>query len=129
MMRSILVASLLGCIIVFTACWLRENRVKMTFVNKSDELLCFDLSSADAASGDTCSEIKGRDTTVWRPGCSPSGNQPLTVVLTVGQGGPEVYNRTATCNEWKESGAKFTIQQRGDEFVVTDPLADATPGP
>ena len=128
-MRPILVALLLGCVIVFAACWLSENRVKMTFVNDSDALLCFNLSSAEAARGDSCGEVKSRRTSVWRPGCSPSGSEPLTVVLSLGQGGREIYNRTATCNEWEASGAKFTIEQRGDEFVVTESLPDSTPSP
>ncbi len=127
-MRPILVALLLGCAIVFASC-LAENTVKMTFVNSSDSLLCFDLSSESAARGDFCDEIKPRGTTVWRPGCSQSGEEPLTIVLTIGQGGSEIYKRTATCNEWEESGAKFTIEQRGDELVATDSLPDAIPGP
>ena len=125
-MRPIPVALLLVSVIVFAAC-LTENEVKMTFVNESDALLCFNLSSEHGASGDFCDEVKARDTSVWRPGCSPSGDQPITVVLNVGQGGREIYNRTATCNEWEESGAKFTIEQRGSELVVTDSLPDTTP--
>ncbi len=129
-MRSILIALLLGSVIVFAACWLIDgNTVKMTFVNDSDALLCFNLSSSAAATGDLCGEVKARDTSVWRPGCSPSGEHPITVVLSVGPGGREIYNRTATCNEWEESGAKFTIEQRGDELVITDSLQDATPSP
>ena len=126
-MRSILVALLLGCVIVFSACWVNENEVKLTFVNESDVGLCFNLSSSSVATGDFCGEVKARGKSVWRPGCSPSGDQPITVVLSVGPGGREIYNRTATCNEWEESGAKFTIEQRGDELVVTDSLQDATP--
>ncbi|MCH7999955.1 MAG: hypothetical protein IIA91_10805 [Chloroflexi bacterium] len=121
MMHPILIALLLGCVVIFAAC-LTENDVKMTFVNESDALLCFNLSSEYGASGTFCDKIKPRATSVWRPGCSTSGERPVTVVLNAGQGGREVYNRTATCNEWKESGAKFTIEQRGDEFVVTDSL-------
>src|SRR3990172_13168357 len=105
-MRPILVGLVFGCVIVFVACWLSENRVKMTFVNDSDALLCFNLSSAEAARGDSCGEVKSRGTSVWRPGCSPSGSEPLTVVLSLGPGGREVYNRTATCDEWEASGAK-----------------------
>ena len=129
-MRSILVALLLGSLIVFAACWLIDgNTVKMTFVNDSDSGLCFNLSSSAAASGDFCGEVKARDTSVWRPGCSPSGEQRLTVVLSIGPGGREIYNRTATCNDWEESGAKFVIVQRGDELVVTDSLPDGSPTP
>ncbi len=126
MMRPTLVALLLGCVIILAAC-LTENEVKMTFVNESDALLCFNLSSSSAATGDFCGEVKARDTSVWRPGCSPSGEQPLTVVLSVGPGGREIYNRTATCNEWEDAGATFIIKERGDEFIVTDSLQDGSP--
>ncbi len=120
-MRSVFIALLLGSTIIFAAC-LIEKDVKLTFLNSSDSLLCFNLSSVDAATGDTCSEIKPRGTSVWRPGCSPAGSEPLTVVLTVGPGGREVYNRTATCNEWEDAMATYIIEQRGGELVVTDSL-------
>ena len=122
MMHPILIALLLGCVIVFSACWLNENEVKLTFVNSSDALLCFNLSSAAAARGEYCDEVKPRGTTAWIPGCSPSGDQLITVVLTVGPGGREVYNRTATCNEWEDALATFIIKQSGDEFFVADSL-------
>ena len=129
MMRPVLVASLLGAIIVFAACWLNDNDVKLTFVNSSDSLLCFESSSASAARGNICEEVKPRGTTVWRPGCSPSGDQLVPVVLTVGQGGREIYNRTATCNEWEDALATFIIKQSGDELVVSDSLPDGSPSP
>ncbi len=131
-MRAILVALLLGSVTFFAACLDSGEQVKLTFVNDSDSRLCFNLSSAGAARGDTCSEVKPRGTSIWRPGCgygTDAERNPLTVVLTVGPGGREIYNRTALCNEWEESGARFTIEQRGDEFVVTDSLQDATPSP
>src|SRR3972149_2129167 len=131
-MGSILVALLLGGLIVGVGCLdeaLGERHIKLTFINSSDSLLCFNLSSAEAARGDSCGEVKSRRTSVWRPRCSPSGSEPLTVVLSLGPGGREVYNRTATCDEWEASGAKFTIEQRGDELVVTDSLPDSTPSP
>ena len=129
-MRPILVALLLGSVIVFSACWLIDGQtVKMTFVNESDSLLCFNSSLADARTFGYCAEVSPRATAVWRPECGQAGKQPLTVVLTVGTRGRQIYNRTATCNEWEESGAKFTIEQRGDELVVTDSLPDSTPGP
>ena len=112
MMRPILVALLLGCVTVFAAC-LRESTIKLTFVNESDSDLCFNLSLADATTFGFCGEVKPRGTTVWRPECSPSGEQPLTVVLTGRPERRQIYSRTATCNEWEESGAKFTIEQPG----------------
>ncbi|MEX0800619.1 MAG: hypothetical protein WD379_05325 [Dehalococcoidia bacterium] len=99
----------------------------MTFINESDSLLCFNLSSAAAARGDTCGEIEPRGTTIWRPECGQAGKQPLTVVLSVGPGGREVYNGTVTCKEWEDSGAKFMIEQRGDELLVTDSLSGSAP--
>lgn len=128
MRRGVFIALLLGSIIVLAAC-LNEKDVKLTFVNSSDSLLCFNLSSSAAATGDFCGEVKARDTSVWRPGCSPSGDQLRTVVLTVGPGGREIYNRTATCNEWENALATFTIKQSGDELVVTDSLPDGSPSP
>jgi hypothetical protein len=125
-MRWIVAAFLLlGFVIVFSACGIDGHIIKLTFVNESDSRLCFNLSSADAARGDSCNEVKPRGTSDWRPECA--SEQPLTVVLSVREGGREIYNRTATCNEWEASGAKFTIEQRGGDFVVTDPLPDAAP--
>ncbi len=127
-MRPILVALLLGWVIVSAAC-LDERTIKLTFVNSSDSLLCFNLSSAAAARGDTCGEVKPRGTTVWRPECGQAGEQPLTVVLSVPPGGREIYNRTATCNEWEDAQATFIIKQRGGELVVADSLPDAITNP
>jgi len=98
----------------------------LTFVNETDSLLCFNV---DAASGEFCDEVKPQAKSVWRPECGQAGKQPLTIVLTLGQGGPEVYNGTATCDEWEDSGGKFMIEQRGGEIVVTDSLPDSAPGP
>ena len=128
-MRSVFIALLLGSIIVFAACWLNDNDVKLTFVNSSDSLLCFNLSSTGAAKVDFCDEVEPRGTSVWRPGCSRPGEEPITVVLTVGQGRREIYNRTATCNEWKDALATFIIKQSGDDFVVSDSLPDGLPSP
>jgi len=123
----ILCALLVISIIAFVACF-PAPPVKLTFVNQSDSLLCFDLSSAGAARDDICDKVKPHARTVWRPECGQAGKQPLTVVLTLGQGGTEVYNRTATCDEWKDSGGKFMIEQRGDGVIVTDSLPNASPG-
>jgi hypothetical protein len=130
MMRSVFIALLLllGSIIVFAAC-LNEKDVKLTFVNSSDSLLCFELSSAGAAEGDICDEVQPRGTTVWRPGCSPSGEKPLTVALTVRPERRQIYDRTATCNEWEDAQATFIIKQSGDELVVSDSLPDGSPSP
>ena len=127
-MRAILIALPLATVIVFSACS-DTTIVKLTFVNNSDSLLCLYGSSSEAATIPCLDEVKPRATTVWRSECDFPKETLMRVVLTVGQGGREIYNRTAICNEWKESGAKFTIEQRGDELVVTDSLPDGTPSP
>jgi hypothetical protein len=53
----------------------------------------------------------------------------ISVILTVGAAGEEIYDRTATCREWKDSGAKIIIDRVDGEFVITDSLPDPTPTP
>ena len=120
--RSVLGALLVISVIVFAAC-LQEPTVKLTFANESDSRLCYYPSPADAASDDFCAEVKARGKTVWRPECGAAGKQPMTVVLTLSQGGREVYNQTATCDEWRDSGGRILIEQHGNELVVTDNLS------
>ncbi|MEX1252890.1 MAG: hypothetical protein WEE64_00980 [Dehalococcoidia bacterium] len=50
------------------------------------------------------------------------------MIITVKEGGREVYRRTASCGEWNDSGKRLIIEQKGDEFIVTDSLPDSTPG-
>ncbi len=126
-MRSILVALLLGSLIVAVGCLdeaLGERRIKLTFVNSTDSLLCFNSYGVDF-----CNEVTPRDTSIWRPGCGLAGEQRLTFFLSTREGRREIYRRTATCNEWEDSGGTFIIKQPGDEFIVTDSLQDATPSP
>ncbi len=143
-MRSVLVASLLGCAIVLTACGLTtfpdEHPLKLTFINTSDSLLCFNTSGTGVG---YCDKVNPRGISFWRPGCGSGKGavrNPITVVLTVKQGDQRVvltekegerriYQRTATCKEWEDSGGTFIIKQRGDELVVTDSLPDATSSP
>jgi hypothetical protein len=109
------------------ACLHEAPRNKLTFVNETDSLLCFNRTSEAAARGDVCSELPADETTVWRPGCGEFDMQP--VVLTVGRGGPEIYKKTVSCDEWEESGGRIVIEQRGDKLVVTDSLTGSTPNP
>ncbi len=131
MMRSVLVASLLGFAIVLTACGLTtypdEHPLKLTFINTSDSLLCFGRSGVDF-----CDKVTARGISFWHPGCGSGKGavrNRITVVLTVKEGGRRIYQRTATCNEWEDAGATFIIKQRGDEFIVTDSLPDGSPNP
>src|SRR3990172_6667499 len=119
-MRSILVALLLGGLIVGVGCLdeaLGERHIKLTFINSSDSLLCFNTSGVVF-----CDEVKPRGISFWRPGCGigkGAGQNPIAVVLTEKEGGRRIYERSATCNEWEDSGGTFIIKQRGDEFIVT----------
>lgn len=123
-MRSIIIALLLGSALVLGACLPDSEQVKLSFENNSDSELCFNLTKVSRG---YCDEVEARGTTVWRPECHLK--QALTIVLSVAEGRREIYNRTATCEEWIASGAKFTIEQRGGELVVTDSLPDASPSP
>ncbi len=129
-MRSVIVALLLGSVIVGVGCLgqaLGEHPIKLTFINSSDTPLCFGRPG-----GRLCAEVKPRGISVWRPGCGigeGAVQNPITVVLIVKEGGRRIYQRTATCEEWEDSGATFIIKQRGDEFIVTDSLPDATSSP
>lgn len=134
-MRPILVALLLGCIIIFaalTACWLKSEDVRFTFDNRTDSLLCYYLSPEAASSARRLQEVKPLAETAWTPGCGSGPGvekNPITVVLTVKQGGRQIYNRTAECRVWQNSDRTFVIEQEGDEFIVTDSLQDASPSP
>jgi hypothetical protein len=131
MKRSVLVASLLGCVIVLTACGLTtfpdEHPLKLTFINTSDSLLCFNAPGLGF-----CDEVKPRGISFWSPGCGSGKGavrNPITVVLSAHEEGIKIYQRTATCKEWEDAGATFIIKQRGDEFIVTDSLPDGTSSP
>ena len=113
-------------IVIFTACGLSfgpdDHPIKLTFINTSDSLLCFNSHGFGF-----CDEVKPRDTSIWRPGCGSgkgAGRNPITVVLSAHEEGIKIYQRTATCNEWEDSGGTFLIKQRGDDFIVTDSLPD-----
>jgi hypothetical protein len=107
-----------------------DTETTLTFVNNTDSLICYFPNSAEAAAGEFCGEVKPRKQTVSRAICA-SGRKidtaATTVVLTVGVQGREIYNRTATCKQWSDSHAKFIIDQREGEFVVTDSLPQTTP--
>src|SRR3989304_7379203 len=101
-MRPVLVASLLGCVTVLTACGLTapdEPPVRLTFVNTTDSLLCFNTSAV------FCDEVKPRGISFWAPGCGfgkGAVDNPITVVLTAKEGERRIYERTAPCNEGED---------------------------
>ena len=73
--------------------------------------------------------MKPRAETHWLRDCDAQRGRPITMIITVKQGGDQIYSRTATCGEWQDSGGRFVIEQEADEFIVTDSLPDSTPSP
>ncbi|MCH7999575.1 MAG: hypothetical protein IIA91_08870 [Chloroflexi bacterium] len=68
----------------------------------------------------------------WGRGCGdgPGAEKArITVILTVKEGGRQIYNRTAECRVWQDSDRIFVIEREGDEFIVTDSLQYAKPSP
>jgi hypothetical protein len=116
------------CIVIFvasTACWFKNVDVQFTFDNRTGSLLCFYPSPADASPGRCSSEIDTMAETIRTVGCGDGPGvekNPITVVLTVKQGGRQIYNRTAECRVWQDSDRTFVIEQRGGEFFVADSL-------
>jgi hypothetical protein len=131
-MRSIFLAPLLGlAAILFAACLNSPVDVEMTFVNRSDSSLCL-YHSSNAPGIDACSEVKANARTVWTTGCGyaeEARSYPITVVLTLGEVGREIYSRTATCKEWQDADATFIIKQIGNEFIITDSLPSVARSP
>jgi hypothetical protein len=126
-MRSALIGLLLGCAIVFAAC---DPAAAITYDNLTGQRLCVYESyrrSAPSATGERgCNEVAPNEKLTYGHGpCS--GDDPVWILITVGPGGKHIYSRFATCEEW--DGEAVTIEQRGDEFAVTDSLPDGTPSP
>ena len=129
---AVLMALLVGVVAVSTACWLNREEVKFTFDNRTDSPLCYEPSPEDASDGRCLQEVRPLAETTWRPGCGygeDADQIPVTVVLTVKEGGRQIYQRTQECRVWQASDGTFVIEQQGDEFVVTDSLSDAIPSP
>ena len=126
--RATIVAGLLlGIFPIATACLLNPEEVDFTFDNRSDSSLCFFRYEEDAAAGGCPQEVKPLAQTSWRPGCGKGRDAdelPLNVILTVAEGAQRVYDRTEKCRFWQDSNRTFIIEQRGDEFVVTDSLPE-----
>ena len=103
--------------------------VGFTFDNRTDAALCEYTSPRSAAGARCLAEVEPRAETDWGQDCDNDSNRPITVVITVKQGGYQIYNRTASCGEWDDSDRRFVIEREGGEFIVTDSLPDSTPGP
>lgn len=113
-------------LIVLAAACLGDTVVELTYVNNSNVELCEHSSLFGPQTSFSCNApVKASGRTRWRPECgnAPESNE-LTVVLTVRDGGRQIYNRTATCQEWIDSGAEINIEEDGGEFIVSDSLPD-----
>ncbi len=125
--RCLAIFALLVVIVAGVACDPQDAR--FTFDNRTDAVLCQYGSPNDAALARCRSEVEPRAETVWLRDCDAKRGRPITMIITVKQGGDQIYSRTATCGEWQDSGGRFVIEQEGDEFIVTDSLLDSTPIP
>lgn len=111
-----------------------STEVVFKYDNRTGAVLCTYPSSPDASSGRCLAVVASRDKTTWGSGCGKgtkdevNGN-PITVVITVKEGGLQIYRRTASCGEWKDTERKFVIEQASGEFVVTDSLPGVSPNP
>ncbi len=103
--------------------------VGFTFDNRTDAALCYSLSLEEAGAARCLQELEPRAETDSGADCDGLEDRPITVIITVKQGGSIIYDRTASCGEWHDSGGRFVIEQEADEFIVTDSLPDSTPSP
>ena len=129
-----LTAFFVGIVAVSAACKLVPNHesVEFTFDNRTDSFLCYYLSSEGASAAQCRQELEPQAKTTFEPGCGDGQEAdqiPLTVVLTVKEGGRQIYDRTEECRLWQRSDGLFVIEKPGDEFIVTDSLPNAEPSP
>ncbi len=139
--RGPMVASLLLASLLAGACISNPEEVEMNFVNTSEVSLCFHPSSASgrvgeiadamdvAVGGRMCAEVKPRAASTQLTGCgygAAARTNLVTVRLTAGPGGTNIYERTAPCFEWQDAHATFIIKRTDGELRVTDSLVDDT---
>lgn len=108
--------------VVFVAC---DPGIDIHFVNNTPTRLCW--YSSHVGDADWCAEIKPHEEITYGTICT-SDDEKL-VVLTVGVSGKQIYERTATCREWEDSGARIVIDQVDGRFVVESSLPEITPTP
>jgi hypothetical protein len=109
---------------------LNHEEVRLTFYNHTESVLCYYPSREDALAGGCSAKVRPLRETDWLPGCGygPHADElPMTVALTTEDEGRLLYQRTEECRVWQRSNRKFIIEQRGGDFVVTDPVADTPP--
>jgi hypothetical protein len=131
LLRWILLTLLVQLAILAAGCsWMPvfSGEAVFNFENRTDSALCIYPSSGDASSARCLLELGPRSEITSGRDCGggTSGQvdaRTVTVIITVKQDGREIYHRTATCGEWNDTDRRFVIEQRGDDFIVTDSLS------
>jgi hypothetical protein len=103
--------------------------VAFTFDNRTDAILCDYTSPPDATAARCNTELKPQAATGGGRDCDNQESRPVRVIITVKQGGRQIYDRTASCGAWADTKRRFVIEQRDGEFIVTDSLPNSTAGP
>lgn len=128
-MRRLAIVALLGAFpVILAGCEsLTGERVKFTVENHSDSLVCLYPDVETSEAGRCLKPVKAGTSDGWELGCAygaGADKAPVTVVITIKETGQRVYNKTAECRVWQASDRRFVIEQRGDEFIVNDPLSN-----
>lgn len=123
-MRWLLGALLIACAAVFTGC---DPGIGLEIVNNTSSTLCWYEDQDRVGDPDHCVEILPKFQATYAVLCL--SDYERSAIFTVGVTGEQIYNRTATCGEWKDAGSKVTIDQIDGKFVVTDGLPEPTPTP
>jgi hypothetical protein len=125
-------ALLLAGIAIFSVACQWEENIEGTIENRTDSVLCFYSDYAgNAFAGECPDELKPHASAHWFFECGDGpGTEKarIAVLLTVKEGRRPIYQRTEECQVWQASGG-FVIEQRGDDFVVTDHLTRTMPSP
>ncbi len=98
----------------------KTDRAPVTFDNRTNTVLCYYPASEAAATARCIAPIKPMDKTEYSQGCGLGAGVEenlLTVVITQGEGGTTLYNKTATCRTWK--GQVLVIEQRHATMIVS----------
>ncbi len=124
---------LFGLLLVFGALFIAcDPGIGITFINNTDKELCFyesgfETPRASDLDPELCSEIEPNEKITYTTICQSDWLK--WVILTVGESGPQIYARVATCGEWEDSGATITVDEPDGGFAVTDSLPDEPVSP
>jgi len=105
--------------VLATAC---DPGIGITIVNRTASKICWYESEKEVGNPKWCADVQPGQTVEYSTICTSDWQQ--LVLLTIGAYGPQIYKRSATCGEWEQSGARVTVTQSGEEFIVTDSLPD-----